>query len=338
MVGTRDTKREMVRGILRQGGVHTKATLAERTGLTQVTCAAIVSELIEAGEVRELDSLTRGGQPARRFELIPDHRLAVLIVFESEHLHCNLPLAFRCRVVDLLGKVRAEELVDCGSAATPARLYQLLAKLKKSYPALASVAISFPGPVARGVVGTGGDERFAAFFGIDLVREIAERTRLEAAVANDMNLAALGYYRKNAAALPETFAYLGHHPNTLPGCGLVVNGRILEGAGGFAGEVKYLCTSLKQREQILLLASRAERRKLIVRTICALTAILNPACIVLSGETFCDPPFIRDIRKDCAAVIPDSFLPRLVIQDEWLADIWDGLSALAHISLTNERS
>ena len=327
---TRLTNIELVRAIFERGGIVTLSTLLARTMLTQSSCTNLVEELIAEGAVVELNrqATASRGRPIRRFEVVPNYRLVAEIVLECESLRCAYPTSLHYRVVNVLGEVMYEGVEDGGAAISAERLYTLVGALKKKYKALKKVVVAFPGPMTNGVVVAGGDPHFDSFVGIDLKAEILSRFGMPSEVANDMNLAALGYYDEHAADLPQTFAYVGEQPNMCPGCGIVVGGKILEGAKGFAGEVKYLDTA-GQEGLMLRLASRGERKKLAVRMIAGLTAVLNPAEIVLAGETFADPPFVRDIEKDCAAVLPAEVVPKLVVRDDWHADEWRGMFVLA---------
>ena len=327
---TRMANIELVRKVFERGGIVQLAPLIKETGLTQVSCTKKIEELMAEGAVVELkrQASANRGRPIRRFEVVPNYRLAAEIILECESLHCAYPTSLHYRIVNVLGEVITQGVEDGGAAISAEKLYTLIGALKKKHKALKKVVVAFPGPMTNGIVVAGGDPHFDSFVGIDLKAEILSRFGMPSEIANDMNLAALGYYDEHAANLPQTFAYVGEQPNMCPGCGIVVDGKILEGAKGFAGEVKYLDTA-GQKDLMLRLAARGERKKLAVRMIAGLTAVLNPAEIVLAGETFADPPFVRDIEKDCAAVLPAEVVPKLVVRDDWHADEWRGMFVLA---------
>lgn len=321
---------KLIREIFEQGGICRLNDLVLRTGLSQVSCSNVIDDLISEGVVCELprQGCASRGRPVRRFEVNKNYRLCAEITLECENLKCAFPTSLHYRIVNILGEECAKGVEDGGKDIRPEKLFTLVKTLQKKHRTIRSVVISFPGPTANGKIGAGGDPHFDTFVGLDMKAEIRARFNLPCEIANDMNLAALGYYHEHASSLPETFAYLGQQPNSCPGCGLVINGQILEGASGFAGEVKYLDVG-NQKDLMIRLASRAERKKLAVRMICSLTAVLNPTQIVLAGETFCDPPFIRDIEKGCAAVLPQGVWPQLVVRDDWTDDVWKGLFAMS---------
>ena len=61
--------RELVRQTLKKMGQGTKSMVAEATGLSVATCRSILLELLEAGELVELDlEESSGGRPAQIYK------------------------------------------------------------------------------------------------------------------------------------------------------------------------------------------------------------------------------------------------------------------------------
>ncbi|MEM9891335.1 MAG: ROK family protein [Actinomycetota bacterium] len=98
----------------------------------------------------------------------------------------------------------------------------------------ASIGIGVPGAIRSGVVHHARNIRITSF---DLETVIADATGLPVRVCNDVNAAALGAWIATGAT-SASFAYV--NLGTGLAAGLVVGGRVLEGAGGVAGEIGYI--------------------------------------------------------------------------------------------------
>ena len=97
-----------------------------------------------------------------------------------------------------------------------------------------SIGIGVPGAIRRGVV------RHARIIGIgsfDLETAVAEATGAPVRVCNAVNAAALGAWALRAGR-SSSFAYL--NLGTGMAAGVVLDGRVWEGARGVAGEIGYI--------------------------------------------------------------------------------------------------
>ncbi len=97
-----------------------------------------------------------------------------------------------------------------------------------------SIGIGIPGIVRCGVVH---HARNLQLDSLDLRTAMADATGIGVRVANDVNAAALGVWALDAAS-STSFAYL--NLGTGLAAGLVVDGNLLEGSRGLAGEIGYI--------------------------------------------------------------------------------------------------
>lgn len=97
-----------------------------------------------------------------------------------------------------------------------------------------SVGIGVPGAIRRGVVR---NARNLCIESLDLETAVEQATGVEVRVANDVNAAAVGAWGLRGAS-SKAFAYL--NLGTGLAAGLVVDGRVWEGARGLAGEIGYV--------------------------------------------------------------------------------------------------
>lgn len=117
-----------------------------------------------------------------------------------------------------------------------ASLRERLAGLELKPEQLAGAGVGVPGQVSQE-----GEVLFAENLGwyhVPLARQLSSLAGMPVRVENDANLAALGEIWKGSGARCHSmiFVTLG----TGIGCGIVVNGRILSGADGAAGEIGHM--------------------------------------------------------------------------------------------------
>lgn len=97
-----------------------------------------------------------------------------------------------------------------------------------------SIGIGAPGAVRRGVVHYARNLNIES---LDLETAVSEATGVRVRVSNDVNAAALGAWALRGST-STSFAYL--NLGTGMAAGLVLDGRVWEGARGLAGEIGYL--------------------------------------------------------------------------------------------------
>lgn len=237
----RRSHEERVLTTLRAEGALSRAALARRVGLSRTTLSEITAELLANGAivVVDTDSATRrgSGRPAERLALDPaagqflgidfGHRRVHVAVADASH---TIIAAGMERYPDASGWDRrvelALDLVDRASGSHSVHL-----------DALQGIGIGVPGPYAG--VGADGphlswrrqpapervDEAFAERFGAPVV------------VDNNTRLAALAEATSQAGP-PGDLLYVRLSDGV--GGGLVVSGRLITGARGFAGEIGHV--------------------------------------------------------------------------------------------------
>lgn len=222
----------VVLGAIHRSGPHTRAALAELTGLTKTTVSSLVSDLLEAGAVTESGAV-RGGERGRPGTAVSlsGHRVATL------GLEINIDYLAAC-VVDLTREVRLRRILRAGNRnSDPAEILQSLRDLVKETTAEAEqaglriigAALAVPGTVEGEVL------RSAPHLGWRDVR-VADLVDLPFAIDNEANLAALGELWFGSR---ETdFLYVSGEIGI--GAGLVVGGTVFRGTFGLAGELGHV--------------------------------------------------------------------------------------------------
>lgn len=317
-VRIRQINRETVKAELAVAGRGTKAALAEATGLSIPTCANILADLMRTGEAVALDErVSQGGRPARVYALNPSHSMSAAIVVGSdgEGEYC------RYAVVDSLGRAatrkRVSKKIDAGAIAA------LLADLRRAFPALKSAAVAIPGVFLGGRVGICD---IAALEGVALEEMLRKRCAIEIAVENDMNLAAMGYYRKRSDLRESGIAYLVFPSGHCPGGGIITGGRLVRGKSAFAGEVSFIppASGGKRRGQ----AKGRRLLALIAAISTSVIAVVNPEIVVLTGDLVAAGTG-EAVRELCGQTIPEEHLPEFVAQPDYSGDLMAGTMDMA---------
>jgi predicted NBD/HSP70 family sugar kinase len=223
----------MLQQLFREGPAS-RADLARTTGLTRVTVSDLVGELVADGLVTELGARTgsRVGKPATLVGLAVDSTHIVGIDLSSTDRMVGA-------VVNLAGRVQARhelELDGAKGADAVALLHRLATDLiAMSKRPVLGVGVGSPGVVDH--VGNVIDAPNLAWAHTPLAASLAEALGVPVFVANDANTAALGEH---------TFGETGDgglmvlRIGTGVGAGLVLQGSLLHGHLGAAGEIGHV--------------------------------------------------------------------------------------------------
>lgn len=222
----------VVLATIHRSGPHTRAELAERTGLTKTTVSSLVADLIEAGVVSESGAVQKGerGRPGVAVSL-SGRRVAAL------GLEINIDYLAAC-VVDLTRTVRLRRTRPADNRnSDPAAILDGLRVLAKEITAEAEAgglrvigaALAVPGTVEGEVL------RSAPHLGWRDVR-VPDLVDLPFEIDNEANLAALGELWFGSRE--SDFLYVSGEIGI--GAGLVVDGAVFRGTYGLAGELGHV--------------------------------------------------------------------------------------------------
>src|SRR5215217_5438833 len=219
-------------------GVTSRADVARHTGLSRSTVSSIVAGLQAEGMVVDRDADPRagsgGGRPPAMIALDPGAGLAVGIDFGKRHLAVAL--------ADLSHELLAEEWVvmpdDYEAEEGMGKAAELVERVLERDGAdpghVLGVGMGIPGPVHEtGVVGS--SAILPGWAGTAPEAHMRELLELPVRVGNDANLGALAEFTWGAGRGVSSVVYL--KLATGIGAGIVLDGRLFEGAGGTAGEI-----------------------------------------------------------------------------------------------------
>ncbi len=237
----RRTHEERVLDALRSGGALSRGDLAERVGLSRTTLSEVTGELLRRGAVVVVDddSATRrgSGRPAQRLALDPASGQFLGIDFG--HRRVQVVLADAAHQVMASGADRYADGTEWDERIERAMglIDRLAGEVGAHLSALQAIGIGVPGPYT-GARQAGPRVSWRAQPAPDRVdRVFAERFGAPVLVDNNTRLAALAEAVSRPGA-PGHLLYVRLSDGV--GGGLVVDGRLVTGSRGLAGEIGHV--------------------------------------------------------------------------------------------------
>lgn len=313
---------DLIKTALKNMPGNTKADIAVATGLSQATCNTILNELVSTGEVLELEKEAfGGGRPAKRFIYNGDYGMVISLYIDNDSKKPVLSYA----VVNLLGIVKEEQTIQKKSVEY-STIEELISELISKYKNVKALAIGIPGVVInRAVIDICDIE---SLVNCPMAEKLQKRFGIKVTLENDMNLTSLGYYQQHSDTKDTSIVVLNFLNDNCPGSGIIINGNIISGHTNFAGEISYLPfgynVALKDRKDII---------DSVYKTICSISAIINPATIMVTGGLTSED-MIEEIRSNCLKIIPKLHMPNIVYQRSIHVYYIKGLTAMAFESLS----
>ena len=225
--------------ILREKQPISRAQIAQLSRLSKPAVSEIVGRLIAMGAIVESEtgcSTPRGGKKPRLLSFCPNFKTIIAVDVGGTNIRTvlsNLDGGFLKRIE---GSTRA--------VRTKAALLQLITDSIDALGDLTrervvGIGIGIPGTVDPG---NGVIQYIPAFNlrGVEIAEELAETYGHPVFLANDVTLNALGELWKGEARGSKSLLLVSLGTGT--GSGIIINGRVYEGAHGYAGEIGYQVT------------------------------------------------------------------------------------------------
>ncbi len=229
----RPFNRRIILDLLRREGPMSRADIARAIALSTQTVANITKELEEAGFIRSRRLVEkRRGHPPTILEIRPDGGFAIGLQIS--------PAGLRGALVDSAGEIVFE-------AATAPRsrdlevvfteIFNLIEVLKSNRPnaRFLGIGIAMAGPFDVASMSFVGPTTMEGWRDVPVEKRIAERTGLPTFVESDANCAAVGESLRTGRS---NFYYFYFDVGL--GGAAIVNGHLLTGAFGNAGELGHL--------------------------------------------------------------------------------------------------
>lgn len=232
--GTRANNLARVLRLVHEDGAQSRAALTERTGLNRSTIADLVAELVQRGLVDERvpDVPGRVGRPS---PVVTASANVVAIAVNPEVDAIELAAVGLDRGILVRERLLNEALPTPDAVA--ATIVDRIAAWRRGPLAdsrVEAIGIAVPGLVrsSDGVVRNAPHLEWAD---VPLAELVATATSLPTVVDNDATLGAIAEHRYGAGRGIDDIVYLNGGASGIGG-GLVIHGRPVAGAGGYAGE------------------------------------------------------------------------------------------------------
>ncbi|KQM39697.1 MULTISPECIES: ROK family protein [Microbacterium] len=224
-----------VLSLLHSRGALSRAQLGATTGLNRSTVTGLVMELTELGLVREAPSGERTGKVGRpTLDLEPEDHVAALSVRAEPH-------AVTVALVGLGGVVHARLRHDTATAPSPKRFVQIVASSVEAMRADIDrhYRVVGAGLAVPGLVNANGSVLVSPTLGWKrdpVAARLSDELGMPVAAGNDASIGALAESRFGVGVGVGNLLYLGGAMHSIGG-GLIIDGTLLRGTSGYAGEL-----------------------------------------------------------------------------------------------------
>lgn len=311
---------DLIRKCLASGRSCTKKDIASETGLSLATCSVLLSEMIEKGQVTELEfAAPKGGRPARRVSLNSDYQHIMCLYIEN-----NAPVpGIRMRVYNLIGEILQEKfLISPAGGIAAGTIRTIVSDTLAAFPKLKSLAIGIPGYCNKNNVIEHCD--MEGLVGVDLKKLIEDEFGINVTIGNDMYFTSYGFYVMSEHQKPFSLTVSLWPEKKIAGSGSVIDGRALLGSSRFAGEIGNLPYGGNPEEQRKMLKSQDDITPFVGTYLVSNIAILDPDVMYITGNA------IRNVdqeklRKWCLSYIPENHIPEIRFQADIVEEYMRGL-------------
>lgn len=202
-------------------------------------------------------------------------------------------------------------------------LYDIIDTLLLKYEYIDIISIATPGIVS--------DEKHYvdAHSGnvIDIEKIIEEKYHIPAYVFNNANAACVGFSLEhpeyhNIIFHSQPFGY-GHG-----GQGIMVNGKVVKGLNGLAGELRYYLHRMQlSDDENKLIWNEQGAVEVVTKSLLPAIVTTGPEAVAISSRM---TPDMTEIKKALSSFIPESYLPKFYYVKDIIPYMLDGLAQLAN--------
>lgn len=300
---------------LRSCKTSTTKDLAQMTGLSFATVANLLNNFIESGEVKlgEQFSAT-GGRPSQEY------------IFNAEYAHVLAISArvqsgkniIRACIANLYGRI-IWQTEQCFDNIQLTCFEDRIDLCLHAYSTIRILSFSLPGTEHNGRIIT---NDYKELEGIFFTGHFQNKYQMPVVLENDVNMAVFGYGKGMKSNSNSAIVGIYFPRSFNPGAGIMIDGKILKGTYGYAGEVAYLPLGIEwvkidyENPQVIGPA--------IIKLISTFVSIINPNDVVLYGDFFTDA-----LKQTIERIIPTQdigeIFPFISYRSDLDSDIISGL-------------
>lgn len=211
--------------------------LAEVTGLSTATVSTLVHQLVDEDQL-ETKSTVRNGRRATLVTLARHQGLGVGLWIARRHLTLS--------IVDFSKSIIAEHTLplplghkaDTTLERAMLLINETLSSIDAEASELVGIGVAVAAPVATSDHTIAIPGILPGWDGVDITAPLRTAFNVPVYVDNDANFAAYGESRMGVAAGKRNFVYISANDGV--GAGIVINGEIMHGVTGLAGEIGHI--------------------------------------------------------------------------------------------------
>ena len=313
-----------LRRALRKERTATKSRLAELTGISVVTIQSLLQTLMENEEVREEEIVQpQLGRPAVSYRFCECARLMLVISMMERNQKDTAVFS----VINLYGEVIWEfekSYLPVEKESFDKEIEMVFSKYpgRGTKTAISVIAIGLPGIEHKGKILFSDYEKLR---GMDLAGYLKEKFQVPVILENDINAAVYGYASVNGYT-KEAVVGIYMPSKYPPGAGICLEGKIVKGKRGLAGEISNLPLDI-QWENFDYKKEAVDR--FLIQTIRIISCLYDPAVIVLYDERREREEIPEKAAKQMKSETERLMLPRIITKESMKDDFRNGMIRLA---------
>ena len=227
--------------LFRDGNPHTRAELAELTGLARSTISLRLEPLIELGLVAPASEvISTGGRPSASLVLNKGAFVVAGVDFGATHAMAALADLGGNLLVSIDTKRQVTDGPEVCLRWMIEELNHLLENQGMSQDSLLAIGIGLPGPVEHSTGKPANPPIMPGWDGYDVPGRVNQDLAAKVLVDNDVNVMALG---ERHIAYPEVDHLIFLKAATGIGSGIISDGHLQRGAQGTAGDIGHVRVS-----------------------------------------------------------------------------------------------
>jgi predicted NBD/HSP70 family sugar kinase len=224
--------------LFRDGQPHTKAEMAELTGLARSTISLRLDPLIELGLIAPATSATStGGRPSARLLLNENAFVVAGVDFGATHAIASLADLGGKILVSIDTKRQISDGPEVCLRWMIEELRHLLAGLGIAESKLLAIGIGVPGPVEHSTGKPANPPIMPGWDGFDIPARVNQELSAKVLVDNDVNVMALG---ERHLTYPDVDHLIFLKAATGIGSGIISDGHLQRGSQGTAGDIGHV--------------------------------------------------------------------------------------------------
>lgn len=224
--------------ILQKEKELSKPALSKRMGISTVSAHSFINELVERQIVLSSGSSSSShGRKASLFRLNPNYGFSVGMVLSSNSIQ-TVAYDFTSRQISSFS-LRLEKTADeniCSKMISQARI--AISNHESDYGKCLGLGVAIPGIVDHNTDLIKNSVHFPHFKPLDLKFIMQDALQIPVFIGNDNKLCMNAVKWAENRSLSSPIAFIGVEEGV--GCGIMINGQILQGANSVAGEIGHI--------------------------------------------------------------------------------------------------